>query len=358
MQTQSSSESLFIPSSHVPPPTITVSSSHDSSNETGRWKGKGRALQPSQANAPMQHARSLAATNLATCCQKTYFTNNLVDGRDILCSFDPREAASGSSSTSMTNARAFSSAARNIVTPLLSSPTFNANNGQLILALDSSAQCLYPSPAVAAEHLPQLSAPSARRFTGFLDAFLKIGRHEGITALWRGVSATLIMSVPSQVIYMVGYDTLRSSALQKAPVRYRKPLDGKPTSAYITTTTFLAGSFSRTVVAVMLAPLELVRTRIQSTQANVSLPSILGSVRTLMKEQGTRSLWRGLSATLWRDVPFSGAYWAGYEGIRRFLTNGKGMGESVEGDLAGKTFGISFASGAGSGMVGAIFGNS
>lgn len=30
------------------------------------------------------------------------------------------------------------------------------------------------------------------------------------------------------------------------------------------------------------------------------------------------------------------------------------MGESVEGDLAGKTFGISFASGAGSGMVSSI----
>jgi solute carrier family 25 protein 39/40 len=59
-------------------------------------------------------------------------------------------------------------------------------------------------------------------------------------------------------------------------------------------------------------------------------------------------------------VPFSGFYWAGYEGIKRALTGGKGLGEGT-GSLRGgeqdakwrkwKEFGIAFVSGAGSGMV-------
>ena len=159
------------------------------------------------------------------------------------------------------------------------------------------------------------------------------------------------MSVPSQIIYMVGYDTIRTSALEKAPQRFRSARTGLPTSTYIATTTFLAGSFSRTAVAAALAPLELFRTRLQSTGAHISFDNVTSSVFQLCRTEGVSSLWRGLSATLWRDVPFSGVYWAGYEGIHRYLTNGKGMGEVSEGDKPSKTFGVAFASGAGSGMV-------
>lgn len=149
---------------------------------------------------------------------------------------------------------------------------------------------------------------------------------------------------------MVGYDTLRTEALSKAPQRYRTRA-GQPTSTYIATTTFVAGSLSRTAVAALLAPLELFRTRLQSTGSHVSLANVVASVRDLARTEGASSLWRGLSATLWRDVPFSGAYWAGYEAIRRVLSGGRGMGEISAGDNASRTFSIAFASGAGSGMV-------
>lgn len=305
--------------------------------------------------APYQHARSLAATNLATCCQKTYFTTNLAEKEAILCKFDPREAAaaaaaasssSSSSTSTSTTASRFSAASRNI--PIAFG---NGSGGAGAMVLNASEACLYPTPAAAAEHLPQMTAPSSRHFTGFVDAIAKIVKHEGVGTLWRGVEASLLMSVPSQIIYMVGYETLRSSALEYTPQRFLNTSTNKPSSTYIASTTFLAGSLSRTAVATLLAPLELFRTRLQSTGSNVTFGHVTSSVKDLIRQEGVGSLWRGLGPTLWRDVPFSGVYWAGYEGIRRLLSGGRGMGEVVKDDQASKTFSIAFASGAGSGMV-------
>ena len=319
---------MFVPSSHVPPPTLQSGNASPSS----LLKGKGKAIPTTPAPSAIQHARSIAATNLATCCQKTYFTTNLADKQEILCRFDPREALE---------------AGRNGIAGLRAA---SISAGSATLALDGAEACLYPSPSIAAQQLPHMSAPSSRHFNGFFDAISKIVQHEGLPALWRGLTPSLVMSVPSQVIYMVGYDTLRTEALSKAPQRYRARA-GQPTSTYIAATTFVAGSLSRTAVAALLAPLELFRTRLQSTGSHVSLANVVASVRDLARTEGPSSLWRGLSATLWRDVPFSGAYWAGYEAIRRMLSGGRGMGEISAGDNASRTFGIAFASGAGSGMV-------
>ena len=44
-------------------------------------------------------------------------------------------------------------------------------------------------------------------------------------------------------------------------------------------------------------------------------------LQAMVKAQGYTSLWRGLTLTMWRDVPFSGIYWWGYEATRNALTD-------------------------------------
>ena len=44
----------------------------------------------------------------------------------------------------------------------------------------------------------------------------------------------------------------------------------------------------------------------------------------MVASQGVFSLWRGLTLTLWRDVPFSAIYWWGYETTRNTLTDQRG----------------------------------
>src|SRR5438552_5702743 len=112
------------------------------------------------------------------------------------------------------------------------------------------------------------------------------------------------MAVPANVIYFVGYDTLRTSL---------------PSTMPQTLAPFVAGVFARTFAVTAISPLELFRTRLQAyhpTGNRSTFRNVLNGISSLIREQGLRSLWRGLELTLWRDVPFSGIYWTGYEYLR------------------------------------------
>lgn len=145
---------------------------------------------------------------------------------------------------------------------------------------------------------------------------MKIARHEGLYSLWRGLSPTLAMTVPANVIYFTGYDSLRFSP-------YSPFSSLGPSWAPL-----LAGGTARALAATVISPLELFKTRLQATSSHTSdrtahgssvFRSTLSGVRAMVARDGAWSLWRGLSLTLWRDVPFSGVYWLGYEMIKNTL---------------------------------------
>jgi len=83
----------------------------------------------------------------------------------------------------------------------------------------------------------------------------------------------------------------------------------------------VAGVIARTTISSILSPLELVRTNLQSTPLSPGTPHTLRSVLTatsqLVRVHGISHLWRGLGPTLFRDVPFSGIYWASYESWKK-----------------------------------------
>lgn len=144
------------------------------------------------------------------------------------------------------------------------------------------------------------------------DGIRKIARNEGFTALWRGLSPTLVMMVPANLIYFTGYEWLRynpKSPLSKLSDHYA-PLTG--------------GSVARVLAVSAVSPIELVRTRMQaasgSSTTNHMVETFKG-IKEMVGVHGYGSLWRGLTLTLWRDVPFSGLYWWGYETIRGRLTD-------------------------------------
>ncbi|KAI0440110.1 mitochondrial carrier domain-containing protein [Xylaria telfairii] len=152
-----------------------------------------------------------------------------------------------------------------------------------------------------------------RTFTSTFDGMRKIARNEGFTTLWRGLSPTLLMAIPANIIYFTGYDWLRFN--KKSPISRLARDDYKAVSA---------GSTARILAVAAVSPVELFKTRLQASTGETAtshLKDTLKGIREMVAENGYRSLWRGITLHLWRDVPFSGLYWLGYETIRNRLTD-------------------------------------
>ncbi|KIW24590.1 uncharacterized protein PV07_10296 [Cladophialophora immunda] len=232
---------------------------------------------------------------------------------------------------------------------------FVGNNGQFCLAGNGSAQ---GSSALAAECA--VEETQRKTFNSTLDGLKKIARNEGYSTLWRGLSPTLLMAIPANVIYFTGYDWLRyhhNSPIRKISSDTYAPL--------------VAGSIARVAAAIAVSPIEMFRTRMQAVSGidtGVFKETLLGLHR-MTQTQGYTSLWRGLTLTMWRDVPFSGIYWWGYEAIRNKLTDARQLANGQHLDPARSmtggrtaqalenhttTFVDSFVAGAGSGAVAAF----
>ena len=151
-----------------------------------------------------------------------------------------------------------------------------------------------------------------RSFTSTYDGLRKIARNEGLSSLWRGLSPTLVMAIPANVIYFTGYDSLRFNA--------HSPINQYVPDAYAP---LLAGSIARVAAASVISPIEMFRTRMQAATSGgtgVFAETLVG-LRKMVHAQGYTSLWRGLTLTMWRDVPFSGIYWWGYEAMRNVFSD-------------------------------------
>jgi solute carrier family 25, member 39/40 len=169
-----------------------------------------------------------------------------------------------------------------------------------------------PNKSIAA-----CAAEETRRktFNSTFDGLRKIARNEGPLTLWRGLSPTLVMAIPANVIYFAGYDWLRYSR--------QSPFVQMPVSE--TYLPLLAGSSARVLAAIAVNPIEMFRTRMQAASATTDsspgghITKTFQGVKEMIGIRGYRSLWTGLTLTLWRDVPFSAIYWWGYESGRQYL---------------------------------------
>ncbi|CAK9438455.1 uncharacterized protein LODBEIA_P26790 [Lodderomyces beijingensis] len=205
------------------------------------------------------------------------------------------------------------------------------------------------------------SVENCTRITSTFQGFATVSKHEGVATLWRGLSLTLLMAIPSNIIYFTGYEYIRDHS----------PFGNQPFNP------LYCGALARCLSATFVAPAELIKTRLQSIPADAKDSSgvmrhLLRDSINLVKSDGASTLFKGLSITLWRDVPFSGIYWFSYEHLKTRIstmlgtnfdgtktntstTITSGAGASNKEDW--KVFATSFLSGSISGTIAAFFTN-
>lgn len=407
LQTQSSAEPLFFPSQHLASAATTPAVS-TSGLDKGKGVVRGRSsvlasggLQAHPATCCQQtfftsnrqpesilcrydprqitSSTSTSASSASSASSSAFFTpassskssSTRPAPRTTASRFSRHTASFAASSNPRSSVRILPSPPPAPIGYLHPTPSAITANGS------SSCACAFPNETVAARELKAAAAKHGR-LTGLWDGVVKVGKAEGIRGLWRGLAPTLMMTVPGQVTYMSCYDFLRSHLLAsedssqiQADFQEISTTNGRelglagksPSLSAVTAQSLYASLFSgalaRGISATLVTPLELIRTRLQaSSRSQATLSSILRGLWIEMRTTSLRSgggpliLWRGLTPTLWRDVPFSAIYFAGYEATKRSLTGG-GLGEG-NASGSGEEFGVAFVSGALSGSFAAV----
>ena len=96
---------------------------------------------------------------------------------------------------------------------------------------------------------------------------------------------------------------------------------------------FIAGCITGVATTAITVPVELIKARLQiqyskPVGSTLAYKGPFDCAKKVLAKEGTKGLFRGTVATLWRDVPGSGFYFAGYEVVRRsFLKEGQSVAE-------------------------------
>uniref|UniRef100_A0A7S0I1S3 ADP,ATP carrier protein n=1 Tax=Hanusia phi TaxID=3032 RepID=A0A7S0I1S3_9CRYP len=133
---------------------------------------------------------------------------------------------------------------------------------------------------------------------------------EGLLGLYRGVSPTLIGAFP--------YEGIKFYSYAKFKEILPKDEDGKQNVGW----KLVAGASAATVAHIVTYPMDTIRRRMQlqgAAGAQAIYKNALDCAVQMVKREGVRSLYRGLTATCIRGVPNTGIQFAVYEGLKSVL---------------------------------------
>lgn len=193
-------------------------------------------------------------------------------------------------------------------------------------------------------------------YKGMMDCLVKTARAEGFFGMYRGAAVNLTLVTPEKAIKLAANDFFRQLLMEDRMQRNLKM-------------EMLAGCGAGMCQVVVTCPMEMLKIQLQDAgrlaghpQGSASAPPssmsyTMGSASThkrpsatliaweLLRTQGLAGLYRGLGATLLRDIPFSVIYFPLFANL-----NNLGVSERT-----GKaSFAHSFVSGCAAGSVAAV----
>ncbi|KTF89163.1 hypothetical protein cypCar_00039128 [Cyprinus carpio] len=153
----------------------------------------------------------------------------------------------------------------------------------------------------------------SRLYTSMSDCLIKTIRSEGYFGMYRGAAVNLTLVTPEKAIKLAANDFFR----------FHLSKDGQKLTLL---REMLAGCGAGTCQVIVTTPMEMLKIQLQDAgriaaqrklmpqavtpggPVEVKSPTAMQLTRQLLKEKGIAGLYKGLGATLLRDVPFSIIY--------------------------------------------------
>lgn len=165
---------------------------------------------------------------------------------------------------------------------------------------------------VRLQTMPVPKPGEAAQYKGTFDCIKKTVSREGVKGLYKGMAAPLAGVAPIFAISFYGFDVGKKGILAFKHDNHKMTLPEL----------FAAGAFSGIFTTTIMAPGERVKCllQIQEGSGKKMYDGPVDCVKKLYKQGGIRSVYKGTVLTLCRDIPASGLYFAGYEGVKRLMT--------------------------------------
>lgn len=139
---------------------------------------------------------------------------------------------------------------------------------------------------------------------GFLRTFRSIYGAEGLGAFWKGNMTACIRLFPYSAIQFTAYNEIRSHV---SPRNRYAPVD------------FIAGAGAGIIATVVTYPLDMLKTRLTMNHVNkgkAHYKGIWDAATTIVKQEGTLALYKGLWTSVLGVIPFAGGTFMAYNFIK------------------------------------------
>ncbi|XP_006731544.1 mitochondrial ornithine transporter 2 [Leptonychotes weddellii] len=133
-------------------------------------------------------------------------------------------------------------------------------------------------------------------------------RKEGPLGFYQGLSSTLLQEVPGYFFFFGGYELSRSFF---ASGRSKDELGPIPL--------MLSGGIAGICLWLVIYPVDCIKSRIQVLSMSGKQAGFLGTLISIVKNEGTAALYSGLTATMIRAFPANGSLFLAYEYSRRMM---------------------------------------
>ncbi len=180
-------------------------------------------------------------------------------------------------------------------------------------------------------------------YNGMSHAFSYILRHEGWVGLYRSFGVTVLTNLPYGMIMVSTNEFLRDVLME---IKSKGRGHGGSAASPDLQTTMLAGCGAGAVAAGLTAPLDRVKTRLQTqrfasamptattvkdgvkacpkakafVQSQVKYNGFTDAFASIVKEEGAIGLWRGLAPRLMTHTPAVAISWTTYETAKKWLS--------------------------------------